>query len=473
VEPAPEPPAEAAPEVKPKRKRRTKAEMEAFRAEQAKLKGEVAEPTATPELATTPEQTPAPEAINLMESAPRKHALCSPSKLKNLEICPSWKSDETTPTNPITEQGTRLHGVLEMMVGSYVGLGGELDFSDREVTAQEYPGLSEEELGLVTLCFGLVKADLDQAVGIWMEERIETHEPEVWGYYDLLIRLPGAKLKFVDWKFVFNPVDDAETNIQGWAYVVGAFESFPEIDEIEFWFVQPRIGALSAHTFYRDDLDAMKKRISAIVSEVKKGGIYAPHPTGCDFCGAKAACPALTTKALQVGTHYKKDDLEVPEEYHPSKITDPSVMSKALKLARVLEKWCDSVKHAAHVMRFDEGKNIPGYTVASKAGKRRIVDPTIAYGIASAYGVTVEEYIGCTTISVADLIEAVRTHNPEGVTKKEYAEKFDDALKDAGCITRDQESLYLAPIKNKPSVNPITTESVSSYQIPAATQETT
>ena len=44
-----------------------------------------------------------------------------------------------------------------------------------------------------------------------------------------LVMVKADRAIIGDAKFGWNPVEDAETNLQGWAYAIGVFEKYPEV----------------------------------------------------------------------------------------------------------------------------------------------------------------------------------------------------------------------------------------------------
>lgn len=48
-----------------------------------------------------------------------------------------------------------------------------------------------------------------------------------------LVMVKGDRAIIGDAKFGWNPVEDAEVNLQGWAYAIGVFEKYPEVQMVE------------------------------------------------------------------------------------------------------------------------------------------------------------------------------------------------------------------------------------------------
>lgn len=103
-------------------------------------------------------------------------------------------------------------------------------------------------------------------------------------------------------------------------------------------------------------------------------------PTPCDYCGwcaNRLNCSALRERAGAVATG--REDWEL-QNYHASEITDEVEMGKALKLARLLKtKWIPAVEFHALDMVHRQGKQIPGFTLTERNGKKFCSDVAAAF----------------------------------------------------------------------------------------------
>ena len=148
------------------------------------------------------------------------HHQFSPSQLAYREACPGWKPDEG-PQSAQAAEGTMMHKALET---------GDLK------------GLNEEQtrcVNLVSELFVSMREELEKG-----ESKAEVHQEMRLGIMDLtfgtadLVVVSEAHAKIGDAKFGWNAVEDAETNLQGWAYAIGVFEKFPKVDYVEVVFAQ-------------------------------------------------------------------------------------------------------------------------------------------------------------------------------------------------------------------------------------------
>lgn len=165
----------------------------------------------------------------------RGHAPISPSQLPSRNNCEGFlpEPNEGKVIHPVTLEGTRCHEALETGDDSLL----ESEWEERHVAT----------------CRDYLKILPDSEVQL-IEPLIEILGGRTWGYADrvhLNTKENPTKCDLVDWKFGFNGVVDAEHNLQGIAYAVGLFETYPSLDEITVHFVLPRRGEVSIHTFRR------------------------------------------------------------------------------------------------------------------------------------------------------------------------------------------------------------------------------
>ena len=167
-----------------------------------------------------------------------------------------------------------------------------------------------------------------------------------WGFVDrLLIR--GNKAHLIDYKFGFNPVDDAEHNAQMWAYTIGVFDKYDYITDVTVHVLQPRLDLIFTHTFNRvTDYDRMQKRIKGIIDKCKNHTEQDYKPGDqCVYCNKLADCPAVHGATMQIVKAYDlAHDAQLPELFHPSQLATPERRAQAHRIAMVMEAWCSSVR---------------------------------------------------------------------------------------------------------------------------------
>lgn len=341
----------------------------------------------------------------------RKHSEISPSKLKNLEICPGWAQDKTQEEHVITARGTACHLALETGDGSKLTEPEDLEAVEK-CKAWETANLAGQET--------LKEVKLDVYRGIW-------------GFADR-VTFDGPTATLVDYKFGFNRQEDAETNPAAQAYAWGIFQQWLQVDTVEVYYLYPRLDEISHAVFTRKNIPIIELRIATIVARAKgRKKQLNPAVDNCLYCGNKAVCPALHALALPIATRYaQKKEMALPAEYDPAAITDPVAMSKAKAMAYVLGKWCESVDFHALKLREESGVEIPGYEYRTRTGRKKITNSLEAWKIAENY-VSQDQFLAACDVSVKQLGEAAAEHAPKG-DKKKVAGEMEDKLRDAGVM---------------------------------------
>ena len=348
------------------------------------------------------------------------HAKHGPSSLKNKEICPHWKNRPGS--SAAADEGTRMHEAAET---------GNLDVLNPEQCAQ------------VESCIDEVARRQSTIKNCTRHNELRLKIAGLtFGTADVVL-IGTNTADLIDYKMGRVLVDPAETNLQGVAYALGVFETFP-VDSVTVIFLQPRCDSISEHTFYRgQDYDRMLARVVEVIRQAEdETSPFCPHPENCEYCGKKAECPALTSKALTVAKQYD-DALELPDEMHPSNITDPKQMAIALKLAPVLMDWAQSVrKHALEMVQ--EGEEIPDYALRFRNGKRSIKDIPLVWDlIHSEFAVSLSDFLPACSISVTALENAVKSQQERGKGATAIR-RMNQLLVAEGLTTTGKEICFLA-----------------------------
>jgi Protein of unknown function (DUF2800)/Helicase conserved C-terminal domain len=392
---------------------------------------------------------PAPDATG--NHGVRKHARCSPSKLKNLELCPSYEGDTDGPVHPVTLRGTAMHEALETSNDS--GLLTEKD---------------NEELRLVTVCREFQIAEAVPGEVVITEPHLKTHDRDVMGFADRVVLEPGytflnghtgldevrRKARIRDYKMGWNPVEEPQDNPQAISYTVAVFMAYPNVTEVDFAFLIPRLDLVLQHTFQRSDLPGLKLRISTIAERVRKlaGKEFNVVDTNCLYCGRKATCQALHAKALPLARGYDdvlESKLPLPASFNPAELADPVQVAYGLNLAAIMEGWIEQMRKRATEFRKDNGVEIPGYDWIERSAPRVVSNPVGAYEIATKeFGVTPEAFLSATKISVTQLSAVVADAAPKG-EKAKAEERLTDRLMDSMCLTRGAPFFVLQRARKK------------------------
>ena len=190
---------------------------------------------------------------------------------------------------------------------------------------------------------------------------------KIFGTADRVI-IKGTHVDLVDFKFGRNPVDSADINIQGQAYLLGVMDKYPELETATVHFLLPRRDEVLTHDYTREDMEEVRLRVMIVIERATAEAVALnPNTEGCRFCSNRISCPALTDKLLPLAKKYVAEsedfEMEFLDKYDPAKIQDPFVLGKMKNVAQVLDKWSDAVGKQALKIAVEEGEQIPGYDV--------------------------------------------------------------------------------------------------------------
>jgi len=350
---------------------------------------------------------------------PNEHADISPSSLNYRAQCRQWTNRIQTDTR-YADEGTLLHDAVEK------------DNPD---------ALDGEQLTVYDSIQNFLKPLQDGAQAIHREVRfqIKLGKHSTFGTCDRFIVRPNGLAHLIDFKFGRNAVPEANVNLQALAYAVGAFDRVTQVQRIQAWLLSPRRNEASSVILDRKNLEAYRAKLEKLFDELT---VSAPA-TACDacaYCGKLATCPAVLKTAANVAARYEPATLdgELPE-IHPSGMTTEQLDSLAMPLARVLERWVDSVK-AELLSRALAGAPLDHHTTMTRAAAVNIEDASTALKVS---GLEVEAFLGAATVSLAKLRTVIRAGAKRG-EKDSAEEQFLSRLSAAGVkVDAEKKITYL------------------------------
>lgn len=119
----------------------------------------------------------------------------------------------------------------------------------------------------------------------------------------------------------------------------------------------------------------------------------------CGWCAKKSTCEALVQ---QVNLALKSNPEWNLPQWHSSKMTTAKEIGLALRIARTLSDWCDSVEFHAREMALKQGVIAEGFALASRRGNRFIADVTEAF---QKVGLPQEQFLKACTVRPKTLFD--------------------------------------------------------------------
>lgn len=191
--------------------------------------------------------------------------------------------------------------------------------------------------------------------------------PDCWGTADHLA-LAERVLHVDDLKTGYNKVE-AKDNTQLILYALGGlkrYELLEDIDEVVVGIHQDRIGHYASHTYSVDELKEFEQNalLPAIelINQVDEDNCeehLVPSGKGCQWCPAKAHCPALAREvAATVAVDFADMDLQA--------------IGEALDRIPMVKAWIKGVEDAAKES-VEAGKKVPGYKMVQGRRTRKYI----------------------------------------------------------------------------------------------------
>lgn len=372
------------------------------------------------------------------DTGARRHARYSPSTFASREKCPGWTPDnDPSKSTTAADRGTLIHAAIETEDSSTL-----TDAEDQRCADK---------------CMLYVDRLADAAGPHQRFREMQLKVLDQFGMVDDLIVTKTAA-DMTDYKTGYRAVPDAEINAQVQGYVLGVFDHFEQIETVNVHLLMPRQDIVSTFTYTRrDHYKALKHRVFMTIESAKAVDqlfqqgeteklllALQPAPENCEYCGRKAACPALNKLALTIARRYDPA-LVIPEELHGHAITDPAVMAQALLYAPILEDWAKGIKKAALELRMDKGVEFPGWTLAERKGARKISDAQIAWDCVATI-LTPAEFAACADVSLPDLETAVAGKAPKG-GKQAAKTNLENQLRDRSALKDASTVHYLKQIR--------------------------
>jgi len=295
-----------------------------------------------------------------------KHAKLSASSSHRWLYCAgSVKAEEGYPngTSAAAMEGTAAHelGDLCLTGGGFCSnyLGKLLPETQAEVT-QEMADNVQTYVDFVKSFGGQQEYEVRLDFSEWV--------PEGFGTSDA-VALVGDHLHVIDLKYGKGVKVDAFENTQALLYALGAYDIYSTLQNIErvsLHIVQPRLDNIDTWTI--DTLTLLKwgewvvQRAQAALSE---NAPRTPSLHTCQWCAAKAQCPALKSETERVilSGFDDCDELQPPQKLNDSELR------AALESKKLILSWLDAVEDLV-VSRLSDGEPFAGFKLVEGRSSR-------------------------------------------------------------------------------------------------------
>lgn len=200
--------------------------------------------------------------------------------------------------------------------------------------------------------------------------------PEGFGTSDcIVIDAKNKLLRVIDLKYGKGVRVDAENNYQAQLYALGAIDDMGfllEVERVNIAIVQPRLDHISEWEIPVSDLMSFAEHIKARAQlACKDDAERVPGEKQCQWCKAKATCPALydlTQKTLMQSF----DVIQIDTLPKAERLTDQQ-LKLALDSRKLIESWLSAVEQYATEQILD-GKQLAGYKLVEGRSVRQWVD---------------------------------------------------------------------------------------------------
>lgn len=210
---------------------------------------------------------------------------------------------------------------------------------------------------------------------------------------------------------------EAKGNPQLRYYGLGALLSLPAdypVREIDLGVVQPRIGNIASERITIEELLDFASDLLAAAHATQRPDAPTTPGDWCQWCRAKAICPALRNQALTVAQDEFSASPPAPESLTPAQVAE------VLEKADVIESWIKAVR--GHAMReAEQGRPPPGYKLVQKRGTRKwAVDEATVANLLEHSGLLPDECFDRKLVSPAQaekLLKPLKAKLPEELVK--------------------------------------------------------
>lgn len=315
------------------------------------------------------------------------HTKLSPSAAHRWMRCPGsivLERDYPDVSSPYADEGTAAHSLASMVLeqeypSADAFIGKRMDVSEHKTVE-----ITEEMARHVDDYVAYVR-EIASGGTLLVEQRVSfgTHlgvdDAIAAGTADAIV-VKGNSMHVIDLKYGRGRSVEVEANEQLQMYALGALtlvQELADIDEVTLVIHQPRSGGVKTTTLSTADLLSWAQYANECAASVLQAETandltryLKPGPKACQWCKAKATCPAL---GQRIGDTVAIDFDDLTEAPKPG-LYGNEWLSVAMKSVDLVEDWCKAVR-AETERRLLAGVEVPDWKlVEGRKGLRRWSD---------------------------------------------------------------------------------------------------
>lgn len=398
-----------------------------------------------------------------IEKQERPHHPFSPSSLESLEACPVFKSRQLAKQHERTIAGTRSHNSAEAEQDDT-----RISDEDAAAVAQCLDHVAQRKQALIEeACTARYNAahkstapatpEMFEANVVELNECYLRIDDRLYddgttattaGYLDkLLLSWDRKKAVLIDYKYGYWKISKAGENLQGLAYALGVFHTYPTITEVTIDFLQPHCAEqpITSALIKKSDIQEHYFHICAVVARAREAratgdfSMARPHAPVCCFCEHLGRCSKALEIAIKVGQKFYP--LEIPESITPTQVMDPNQTGLAMRLKTVVSVWAKAFGSVLsdRVLRGDAECPI-GYSIVTTQ-KREMVDLE-AYRKEALKHLSAKEFAATLETTFGAVETLISEKAPRGM-KKATIEAFQKAVEAAGAVRKTEPFSFL------------------------------
>lgn len=363
-----------------------------------------------------------------LEHEDRAHSKHSPSSLENKARCPGWFNDpDPNKDRRAADRGSLGHEMVEK--DDFDMAPDDLELTEAAIRCKQFMARFNKP-------------------GTVHHKELRLPIQDQFGHLDHLYHHVDTSADLVDLKFAVN-VYKADT-AQFWAYMLGVWDKFPEINEIRVWVLHPFLDTVDMDTYTREqDYNRLHATVASIIQRANESD-PSTFRVGkhCKYCGRLSTCRSWAEIGVSIASRYDKEfeqyaipatgSLKGPE------VDDVETLAILWRIAPFVEKASKGWRKAALKKRL-EGFDIPGLTLAERAGSREITNAAGAFE-AVADRVKPEDFIQACDVKIGALEKIFAETFPRG-SKGSSKKELMTRLIDASAISSGAPSQELRELK--------------------------